>query len=465
MGVTYIGGGDWISAPLFIVPLTSLTTDPRFAPAANIGRTVQCDDGNQYHCDGTTWRLNLTGGVVDGVTVVRDTELFLQEFATADLPSAALNDRRMLLNGGTDLPVISDGSAWRSLVDEARAAEIAQDVAAAVFRAQTENIALTVGSGTEVEGSHYNTLGAALAYLSQFIPVGGTAARFSTVLIKSGTTLAEQVFIRALDLSHVHIFAEDATVPVSKASLTVHDPINPGFTPFLYFAGGASASIACHFTLTPAYDAGTDSTALIAVQGRSSSLTFAKYQSGQGIPQPVGANGAAGAAGWRNALFARLGYVTMTALDLDDNHTPVLTNGAVGIIGGITTAGYTVNAVSVTGGNIVIDSTNPPVGACDLRKAGSELSTDIGMASGAVVSIREANGLTHRGGALQEPLVQTIDGILYDSRFVALAPYYALAAGLPSASLWPNRFTSTGDEGPVWSNGTNWFPITTGAAL
>lgn len=55
MVVKYTGGGDWISQPAFIVPVAALTADPRFAPGPNIGRVVQCDDGQRYYSNGLTW--------------------------------------------------------------------------------------------------------------------------------------------------------------------------------------------------------------------------------------------------------------------------------------------------------------------------------------------------------------------------------------------------------------------------
>lgn len=47
---------------------------------------------------------------------------------------------------------------------------------------------------------------------------------------------------------------------------------------------------------------------------------------------------------------------------------------------------------------------------------------------------------------------------------------YADAASLPSAALWPNCVATCLDVGGsvkalVWSDGSDWFPVTVGAAL
>lgn len=490
MTARFLSGGRWRDEPLFIVPLASLGADPAFAPAANTGRLVQCDDGNRYHSDGTAWRLNLTGGSVEGVTVVRDTELFLQEFATDDLPSAALNDRRMLLNGDTDLPMIADGSAWRSLVDEARAAEIAADTLADVFRPVDSYRVIEVApSGTEEEGVLYvgdGALGRALAYCGKFLPTyivdWMTDSTLNFVInIKSGFTVREQIASRGTNFGHVIIVAEDASVPVSGAHLTrAYGAVSSSHILF-NFEAGTAPTIACLFTadgVTPAQDLVNGPPApytprtmgVRVADGASFALTHQQFNTTTVAPLDPRKIG-----GLDNFDFG-IGITGATAVVF---HAAIRNSGLVAldagpesgvILFGLDGRGSGTNTIVCNAASVTISSDRPGEDAVVpglyslmLRKnPASDSDLDIAISNGGLVRNNSTGML---GGSATPRGEWQASGAFFDVRATPLARYYATAVGLPSASLWPNRFTSTGDEGPVWSNGTNWFPITIGAAL
>lgn len=490
MTARFLSGGRWRGDPLFVLPLASLSADPAFAPSANVGRLVQCDDGNRYHSDGVAWRLNLTGGVVEGVTVVRDTELFLQQFATADLPSAAQNDRRMALNGDTDLPVISDGSVWRSLVDEARAAEIASDTLADVFRpADSYRVIDIAPTGVEEEGVLYvgdGALGRALAYCGRFLPTyivnwSDTSTRNFVLNIRTGYTIREQIAARGVNLGHVIIVAEDDSVPVSEAAmgraLTSVAPVHY----FLNIEEGAAPTIAC----------------LLTSDGAGAPQDAENGPPAPYVPVPSGVRVAGGA----SFALTHQSFDTITNLTLATPKIGGLDGFAVGLtvtgsnavifhaairnsgvralqaqlgatvgVYGLDGRGSGTHTVLCDGADVMISSDRPGQDAVVpglyslmLRKNPSvDSDTDIVTQNGGVIR-NASTGLL--GGSASARNEWRSAGVFFDVRFVALESFYATAAGLPSASLWPNRFTSTGDEGPVWSDGTNWYPIATGAAL
>jgi hypothetical protein len=92
---------------------------------------------------------------------------------------------------------------------------------------------ITVGPGSEVPGSHYNTIGNALAHLSRYQPVYRSLWYASNPLeinieIQAGFVVQEQLFLRGIDIGFVNLRSVDPVVTVNGESLIRRDdPVQP----------------------------------------------------------------------------------------------------------------------------------------------------------------------------------------------------------------------------------------------
>lgn len=492
----FLSGGRYKDEPLLAVPFASLTTDPAFDPAANLGRMVQCDDGNRYHAaviDGTpVWLLNKTGGVVDpeGVTFIE--ELFLQEFPEGERPSAAGNRRRFIMNGDTDRPELSDGTAWRSLVDEARAAEIAEDVVADVFRPIGETVVIElVNTGTEVDGVRYvgaGALGRALEYCSAYLPsyTAGVASQPTFKLVmKSGFIIKDQIFTSAA-LGNVILLAEDTVTNADRAFITkARAPNSQVHDLFTFGGGGSSPNFQC----------------LIQPSG---SLPPPDPESSLAPYTPL-------ICGFRLVVGSR-GSISFQARGLDDVllptpkiagfdgfHTNVSSSGDLLIFRGVLRNATSVN-LEITGGEVVA-FTLDAVGAGTygaLVQGGTLILHTDGQGDGTILAgvygqrfrktalsdspddIRLTTGgrvvnlaSLLLGGSNIPPNQFNGGGTFFDVRFTTAQPVRNptfTVATAPSAAATPGAtiYVSNGAAGaPVlaFSNGTNWLRCDTLAAI
>jgi hypothetical protein len=108
-----------------------------------------------------------------------------------------------------------DGTSWKTVVDEALAAEIAEDVAANVVRVLEAATEVTVGAGGD-----FATLSEALAYFASFLVPPDIPFPAAQVRILTGTVMQEQVELRAVPLNFVRVIADDETVLVDPTFLT-----------------------------------------------------------------------------------------------------------------------------------------------------------------------------------------------------------------------------------------------------
>lgn len=142
-------------------------------------------------------------------------------------------------------PTPSDPFAWIS------AAQIAEDVLAEVVRFTQDEIIVEVG-GTTPGPLNFPTLGAAIEYMSRFVPAvnpAGAAPGFipfkqGTIIIRSGWVAEEQVLIDGgISLGWVRIISEDAIVEVDESALTRSEQYFDALSnfPFMLVRNGASS--------------------------------------------------------------------------------------------------------------------------------------------------------------------------------------------------------------------------------
>jgi hypothetical protein len=147
------------------------------------------------------------------------------------------------VRGANDLLYTSNGFEWRALTDEARAAEIAAEVAADVLRPPpSEVIELSVGAGgTNASlGAAFNELrlyaGGQIRYTPEDTP--SQDGSWAIIRILAGTVLAEQIQVTGLDLSGVYVYSDDPIVDVDASGFTEISSTEQA--PFLRFAWSRS---------------------------------------------------------------------------------------------------------------------------------------------------------------------------------------------------------------------------------
>lgn len=110
------------------------------------------------------------------------------------------------------------------------------------------DIAVTVGTVGD-----FLTLNEAISYLSQFYPAYKKGGINCNIIILSGTTISEQIYVEKQDLQYIVISAEDSFVPVDATGFVVtanaHD--SRGNVPFIAGENAAKLpTINCVFRLT-----------------------------------------------------------------------------------------------------------------------------------------------------------------------------------------------------------------------
>lgn len=330
-----------------------------------------------------------------------------------------------VVHGENGLLYTSDGTQWRALADEARAAEIAEDVAANVIRVRDPGIIITVSDDPVVEGENYQSLGGALQYLSQFVPIYTENWRNrpnsdfeATILIKSGKVLSEQIKLFNNVFQSVTIFSEDPEVMVDPAGLTKYSQQNDSH----YFIESTSGSVPPVFR---------------GVVFRLAAGTIPQdpdrvAQVGAYTPEPHGFDG-------DNAIFV-FADADLTGTPLAENRPAGIKDfqrnffgGTTNIFGGdfsgppgtafITRSGTTRflwsrvrGGIRCTGGTAIIapgaDNITPLTGNDFRRVEGVDSHQDISVAGGNI-AVRAQNAL---GGTNVAPNTVTQSGILIDIR-------------------------------------------------
>lgn len=143
-------------------------------------------------------------------------------YAADAMPGAQLLGADGRIYRSERYPTFADPYQWIST------AEIAEDVAADVFRAIDQNLILVVDPAlSEIEGERYQSLGEALSFLSRYQPVyranwydPGVSSLRVRIELAAGFVLDEQIQFNGVDLGWVGIHAIDPTVTVVASSLT-----------------------------------------------------------------------------------------------------------------------------------------------------------------------------------------------------------------------------------------------------
>jgi hypothetical protein len=164
-----------------------------------------------YFSDGTEWTRSIFDTIIVEQIERFVGDLFLNGFDEEDLPDPTLveNLRRYAFNNTKGLPSFVWNDQWNSLVDEARAAEIAEDVAAAVVRVAEPDLVVTVGSGGDFPSAR-----AAFEFLGGFIPPVTEKLFAAELLFLAGHIETEQNYLIDNSLSWVRMTSEDAEVEI-----------------------------------------------------------------------------------------------------------------------------------------------------------------------------------------------------------------------------------------------------------
>ena len=161
-----------------------------------------------YFSDGTEWTLT-----IDDLTLVGYDE--------EDLPNPLLaeNLRRFAFNNDRGVPGFVWEDEWKYLTDEARVAEIAEDVAGNVVRVVAEEIVRTVGPGGD-----FPELSDAVAFFGAFSVASPLDIRFlGRIILLSGYQIAKPVRQLGTNLGWVLIESEDEIVDVLNSAYLLED--------------------------------------------------------------------------------------------------------------------------------------------------------------------------------------------------------------------------------------------------
>jgi hypothetical protein len=394
----------------------------------------------------------------------------------------------------------SDGVAWRKAVDEAQAAEIADDVLANVFRTQLGDLQLIVDAdATEVEGAVYNTINDALEFASLRAGTyradwADTTAVRVNIHLAAGFVWREQVRNFGVDLSRVTITAEDLTVSCEGAFLTKAGGGNNTFHPAVAVFGGAGPNMS-GFVLV--YDG------VVPPQDPERVALFGAY-----TPQTQGARIISGGVftfDYRDREYD-LTPITPRAGGFRGFHTNVengsglfrgiacyfdqAINRGLTIFGGSANlfgcdfSGAGIRSIEGAGGTVQINTIfeGPDAIVAGLygnnyRRnglAGADTTNDLWVSNGGTILNRSALTL---GGLRQSPNVWTANGVIFDVRDVSplvvaglIQPQSYTVGTLPAAGANTGRmvYVTNGAVGaPIlaFSDGTNWLRSDTRAAV
>lgn len=348
-----------------------------------------------------------------------------------------------VVHGANGLLYASDGTAWRSLVDEALAATIAADVAGNIARFIEPETELTVGTGGD-----YPTINAALAYLLGFLNNTQGFLAPARITILSGYTVEEQMLYQGVDLSWIQISAEDAWVPTDTAALSITDLYAADVRPLFGIYNGAAPIIDCGFEFFDNAFAG-----VAGIAARASRILSLPYS----VDRPdIGFKGTL-ANGYilRSACSGRIDNPTVenhtaVAVEVRGNSSLVLTGGSY--------RSTTVGARSIVSAGFLTIGPKPGDTSVDLRRvSGVNNDTDIQVVNGGMISVGQ---VTLLGGTSQPVNVQTQKGLITHSSaaFKAFGTTNAVGAvsqsgGNPTGALI-ERGSNTNGAYTKWADGT-----------
>ena len=208
-------------------------------PAAFVGSlVVGLDPTDQkrklYFSDGTEWTRSIFDTTISEEVERIIGDLILNGFDEEDLPDPTLpeNLRRYVFNNDKGLPGFVWEDEWNYLTDEARVAEIAEEVGFDAIRVSSEVENLTVHMTDS--SADYTSVRDAIDYLSLRIPSAELPPLAFNIHILSGHVETKQIIQREGSFGSVRITAEDPEVIVDENGII--EPATSGGTwPFYEF--------------------------------------------------------------------------------------------------------------------------------------------------------------------------------------------------------------------------------------
>jgi hypothetical protein len=395
----------------------------------------------------------------------------------------------------------SNGITWRKGVDEARAAEIAGDVTANVFRTQLDDLLLTVDpSATPIEGEVYNTINQALEFAS--LRSGTYRANWSetrplnvVIRLVSGFVWREQVRNFGLDLARVTIIADDLEVVCESAFLAKAGGGNNTYHPAIGVFGGVGPNTAGFVLVDDGTPPPQDPERVAAFGAYTPRTQGVRVTSGGFFRSSFRSIGldllpiTPRAGGFRN--FDRGVECGTATVNLEASYIDQCREFAVvgfggkvtlfGVDAGLCSGAQTLRA---TGGVIEVattfEGTSGPVPGLyggNMRRnglAGADTSGDMWVGTGGTIIVRSALAL---GGVSQSPNAWTSAGVIFDARNISppvisglIAPQSYTVGTLPAAGANTGRmvYVTNGAVGaPIlaFSDGTNWLRSDTRTAV
>lgn len=406
---------------------------------------------NVYTSDGTAWVQYVSETVIVETINRIVSELVLQGYDEADLPDPTdiANLRRFAFNNDRGLPGVVWDGVWTYLADEARVAQIAEDVAANVFRAQSVDIYLTVNrNAPEVEGENYHSLNEALGFASRYSPPYdpewqvGNALRIVINIAAAHGDIQEQLFFNGVSLGHVEIWADNPTVNVDAAYLTKCFPFPDGTHPFMRSDKGSVVPTVSgvRFLATGVAPQDPERVAQIGAYSPISTGIFL----GDGCTQLVRArdrdidNNPITRRPGGFEQFSRNLFTSPVAGAFSINNSSLDNGGVYGIVArstvqiiGSTVRGAGTQSVLSLGPNANVTISSVGVGADagypgaygqDFRRTpGVDGSNDLVVQSSGTIRIPNA---AIRGGSNQAAYVPNANGLIIDQRVAFVSPFY-----------------------------------------
>ena len=273
-------------------------------------------------------------------------------------------------------------------------------------------ITITVGLGGDVA-----TIGEALARLSPIVPAISAGAIVATVRLLAGFQMAEQVFVRGINMGWVRIISDEPSIPIRRAFLSIAATVHEAggsivkYPAFCGLGGGVLPAIATKFVMT-AEGASVDRVGIMLADASS-----AVVESGCGVESSgyegalVMTGGVLSADGASFKGAAGIG-VTATRNALASMRQADLSNcGSYGIICRRGAAADAEEAI-VTGAGVrgvwVQSSGRLNINGANCRRGVSDAATDIAVTAGGLIS---AVGAT--GGTSITPNTVTASGIIH----------------------------------------------------
>jgi hypothetical protein len=449
-----------------IVYPVPIPLDPAvYKGALVVGRDPDDNKAKLYFSDGVEWTRSIFDTTISEQIERFVDDLFLNGFDEENLPDPTLteNIRRYAFNNTRGLPGFVWNDQWNYLTDEARAAEIAEEITLNTIVVLSEPIKFTVGPTGD-----FATLGAALERAGGYSASSTQYEFLVEVEIQDGVTLNEQILLWGQMLGFVRITsaAANKVVPVDVTGFTQNNPVASASPSFLCAVNSEVPQIACLFEKT-----GDAALSVVGIDMRGSSMVTPLDPT---IPSDVPPDASAVfSQGFRG--FNAAGVVAGTS------SARIITTEMTGTSVGLLVIGRSNCNLLNSRARGAVHSVSADVGAVNIQRtdyrrvAGEDSAADLRSIRGSITSIIDSHGGTPAGRDLN--VLSGSDGIIMDTRVSAPATFRGLVAPtpytvgtLPSASVNTGVmvYVSNGAAGQptvAFSDGTNWLRVDTRTAV